>query len=107
MVCKAAIHWADVATSVEAEVRIYDRLFTVEDPDDAEDGFLSVINPDSLNVLTARVEPSLAEVDPGFSCQFDRIGYFIADSADHRPGTRPVFNRTVALKDSWVKKGGR
>ncbi len=107
VVCKAAIHWVDVATGVDAEVRIYDRLFTEEDPDAAEGGFLSVINPDSLKTVTAKIEPALAEVEAGFSCQFDRIGYFIADAVDHAPGTKPVFNRTVALKDSWVKKGGR
>jgi glutaminyl-tRNA synthetase len=107
VVCKAAIHWVDVATGVDAEVRIYDRLFTEEDPDSAEGGFLSVINPDSLKTLTAKIEPALAIADAGFSCQFDRTGYFIADAIDHQPGTKPVFNRTVALKDSWVKKGGR
>jgi glutaminyl-tRNA synthetase len=107
VVCKAAIHWVDVATGVDAEVRIYDRLFTVEDPDGAEGGFMSVLNPDSLKTLTAKIEPSLARVDPGFSCQFERTGYFVADSIDHQPGSKPVFNRTVALKDSWVKKGGR
>ena len=105
--CKAAIHWVDVATGVDAEVRIYDRLFTVEDPDAAEGGFLSVINPDSLKTLTAKVEPALAAADAWFSCQFERTGYFIADAIDHQPGVRPVFNRTVALRDSWVKKGGR
>ncbi len=105
--CKAAIHWVDVATGVDAEVRIYDRLFTVEDPDAAEGGFLTVINPDSLKTLTAKVEPTLAAADGGFSCQFERTGYFIADAIDHQPGVKPVFNRTVALRDSWVKKGGR
>ena len=105
--CKAAIHWVDVATGVAAEVRIYDRLFTVEDSDAADGGFLSVINPDSLKVLTAKVEPALATAEAGFSCQFDRTGYFVADAIDHQPGTKPVFNRTVALRDSWVKKGGR
>ena len=105
--CKAAIHWVDVATGVDAEVRIYDRLFTVEDPDAAEGGFLTVINPDSLKTLTAKVEPALAAAAAGFSCQFERTGYFIADAIDHQPGVKPVFNRTVALRDSWVKKGGR
>ncbi len=105
--CRAAIHWVDVATGVDAEIRLYDRLFTVEDPDAAEGGFLSVINPDSLKKVTAKIEPSLARVEAGFPCQFDRTGYFVADLADHHPGTQPVFNRTVALKDSWVKKGGR
>jgi glutaminyl-tRNA synthetase len=107
VVCKAAIHWVDCATGVDAEVRIYDRLFTVEDPDGAEGGFLSVLNPESLKVILAKIEPSLAGVAPGFSCQFDRTGYFIADAEDHVSGEKPVFNRTVALKDSWVKKGGR
>ena len=107
VVCKAAIHWVDAATGVDAEVRLYDRLFTEEDPDSAEGGFLSVLNPDSLKTITAKTEPTLAEVEPGFSCQFDRLGYFVADAIDHEPGTKPVFNRTVALKDSWVKKGGR
>ncbi len=107
VVCKAAIHWVDVASGVDAEVRLYDRLFTIEDPDSAEGGFVSVLNPQSLTTITAKIEPALADVEPGFSCQFDRIGYFVADSCDHQPGTNPVFNRTVALRDSWVKKGGR
>jgi glutaminyl-tRNA synthetase len=66
-----------------------------------------VLNPDSLRVLNAKMEPALATSEAGFSCQFDRTGYFIADAKDHQPGVKPVFNRTVALKDSWVKKGGR
>lgn len=107
VVCKAAIHWVDVASGVDAEVRLYDRLFTIEDPDSAEGGFVSVLNPQSLTTITAKIEPALADVEPGFSCQFDRIGYFVADSCDHQPGTNPVFNRTVALRDSWVKKGAR
>lgn len=101
--CKAAIHWVDAATGRDAEVRLYDRLFSVEDPDAAEEGFLSVLNPESLQVVTAKVEPSLAMAEPGFSCQFERVGYFIADAKDHRADERPVFNRTVALKDSWTK----
>ncbi len=105
--CKAAIHWVDAASGVDAEVRIYDRLFTEEDPDAAPGGFISVLNPDSLKTITAKVEPSLALADPGFFCQFERMGYFVADSSDHQPGTKPVFNRTVALRDSWLKKGGR
>jgi glutaminyl-tRNA synthetase len=91
---------------VNAQVRLYDRLFTVEDPDGAEGGFLSVINPDSLTCVTAKIEPALADAEPGSSYQFERLGYFVADSVDHQPGTRPVFNRTVALRDSWTKKAG-
>ena len=97
----------DVATGVDAEVRLYDRLFSVEDPDGAEGGFTSVLNPDSLTTVTAKVEPALAEAEPGFACQFERIGYFVSDSIDHQPGVKPVFNRTVALKDSWGKQAGR
>ncbi len=105
--CKAAIHWVDVATGVEAEVRLYDRLFTIEDPDGAEGGFTSVLNPNSLQTIIAKVEPSLAEVEPDYSCQFERLGYFVSDANDHDPDGKTVFNRTVALKDSWVKKSGR
>jgi glutaminyl-tRNA synthetase len=102
--CKAAIHWVDCATGIDAEVRLYDRLFSVEDPDAADGGFASVINPDSLKTVTARVEPCLAAAEPGFSCQFERLGYFVADIKDHQPGSKPVFNRTVALKDSWSRQ---
>ena len=98
--CKAAIHWVDAATGIEAEVRLYDRLFTAENPDDAEGGFLNVLNPDSLHTVTAMVEPDLASCLPGTSFQFERVGYFVADSKDHQPAKRPVFNRTVALRES-------
>ncbi len=101
--CKAAIHWVSAEHGVAAEVRLYDRLFTVEDPDAAEGGFVSVINPDSLKTITAWVEPSLASVEPEWSCQFERLGYFVADRVEHQAG-KPVFNRTVALRDSWGKK---
>ncbi len=101
--CKAAIHWVDAATGAPASVRLYDRLFTVEDPDAAEGGFFSVLNPDSLTTVTAIVEPALASAQPGESFQFERLGYFVADCVEHRPGEAPVFNRTVALRDSWGK----
>ena len=100
--CRAAIHWVDVATGVDATVRLYDRLFTRENPDAAEGGFLNALNPDSLTSVSAKVEPALATCDPGFSCQFERIGYFVADEMEHAPAT-PVLNRTVALKDTWQK----
>ena len=105
--CRAAIHWVDAATGMDAQVRLYDRLFTVADPDGAPDGFVSVLNPASLTTVTAKVEPALAQAHPGFACQFERVGYFIADDCDHQPGCQPVFNRTVALKDSWGKQAGR
>jgi glutaminyl-tRNA synthetase len=101
--CKAAIHWVDAATAKDAEVRLYDRLFTVENPDAAEGGFLSVINPDSIQTITAKLEACLDEVSPGYICQFERMGYFTADSKDHVPHEKAVFNRTVSLKDSWGK----
>jgi glutaminyl-tRNA synthetase len=101
--CKAAIHWVDAATAATAEVRLYDRLFTVEDPDGAEGGFLSVLNPDSLQSVTAFVEPALAAAEPGTCYQFERLGYFVADCVEHQPGAKPVFSRTVALRDSWAK----
>jgi glutaminyl-tRNA synthetase len=101
--CKAAIHWVDAATAATAAVRLYDRLFTVEDPDGAEGGFLSVLNPDSLKSVTALVEPALAAAEPGTCYQFERLGYFVADCVEHQPGATPVFNRTVALRDSWAK----
>ena len=99
--CKAAIHWVSAEHGVEAEVRLYDRLFTVEDPDSAEGGFVSVINPEALSTVRAFIEPSLAEVEPEWSSQFERLGYFVSDMKDHKPGVTPVFNRTVALRDSW------
>jgi len=103
--CKTAIHWVSCAEAVDAEVRMYDRLFTEELPESAEGGYISCLNPESLVTLTgAKVEPSLAALAPGTHCQFERLGYFCTDSADHEP-TKPVFNRIVTLRDSWAKKG--
>jgi glutaminyl-tRNA synthetase len=92
------------AHAVEAEVRLYDRLFLTENPDDTGDGsdFVSKLNPRSLETLHAcRVEPSLASAKPGDRVQFERQGYFCVD-LDSTPD-RPIFNRTVALRDSWAK----
>lgn len=98
---KGTIHWVDCATGVPAEVRLYDRLFTVPDPlRDGPDGFLKYLNADSLKTVSAYVEPALAAAAPGERFQFERTGYFVADSADSKPGA-PVFNRTVSLKDSY------
>ncbi len=102
---KATLHWVSAPHAVNAEVRLYDRLFAVENPlgaaeDDA--AFLASLAPSSLTVLAgAKVEPSLAAVEPGFLCQFERLGYYCADP-DSRPAA-PVFNRTVTLKDTWAK----
>ena len=99
---KAAITWVGVADGVQAEVRLYDRLFADAHPDAGGKDFLRALNPDSLKVVTAYVEPSLAQAQPDQKFQFERFGYFVADRVDHTPG-KPVFNRAVGLKDSWGK----
>src|SRR6266850_1150859 len=101
---KSTIHWVSAAHAVDAEVRVYDRMFTKENPDDVEQGqeFTANLNPQSLEVITdAKVEPSLAGAKAGSRFQFERLGYFCVDP-DSRPG-RLVFNRTIALKDTWAK----
>ena len=98
---KATIHWVDSATAVDAEIRLYDRLFTIEAPDLADVNYLDYINPDSLTVVTgAKVEASLADTKPEERFQFLRVGYFCADNKDSKPG-HLVFNRAVSLKDSY------
>jgi glutaminyl-tRNA synthetase len=102
---KATIHWVSAPHAVEAEVRLYDTLFTLENPDDLPDGadFTSGLNPRSLEVRTGcKLEGSLAHAVPGQALQFERVGYFVADPRDSRPGA-PVFLRTVTLKDAWVR----
>jgi glutaminyl-tRNA synthetase len=109
---KATIHWVSAAHAVDAEVRIYENLFLKEDPSDVEEGqdVLDNLNPNSLEIIAdAKVEPSLANAPAGGRYQFERLGYFCADP-DSKPG-KPVFNRTVALKDAWArvekKQGGK
>ncbi len=102
---KATLHWVSAAHAVAAEVRLYDRLFTVENPSVEKDGvdYQSYLNPQSLEVLRdCQVEPGLANAPPGSGYQFERQGYFCADPIDSQPG-QPVFNRTVALRDAWAK----
>ena len=100
---KAAITWVGAADGVSAEVRLYDRLFTDPQPDAGGKNFLDALNPDSLKVVTAYVEPSLAAAQPDQKFQFERHGYFVADRADHGVGGKVVFNRVTGLKDSWGK----
>lgn len=101
---KGNITWVGVADGVKAEVRLYDRLFTVPQPGAGERDFLEELNPDSLSVVTAYVEPSLAAARGDDKFQFERHGYFVADRKDHRAGEgQPVFNRVTGLKDSWAK----
>jgi glutaminyl-tRNA synthetase len=102
---KSTLHWVSAAHALPAEVRLYDRLFTVENPNEERDGqdWKSFINPNSLEVLTGcLVEPSLAQAAPGARYQFERLGYFCVDLVDSQPG-HLVFNRTVALRDEWAR----
>ena len=100
---KAAITWVGVADGVNAEVRMYDRLFLDAHPDAGGKDFIESLNPNSLKVVTAIVEPSLANAKPDDKFQFERHGYFVADRVDHVQGSKPVFNLAVGLKDSWGK----
>jgi glutaminyl-tRNA synthetase len=98
---RGTIHWVSAPHAVDAEVRLYDRLFTVPNPAEAAD-FKACLNPGSLETVMARAEPGLAGAAPGSRWQFERTGYFCADLVDSTP-RRPVFNRTVSLRDSWAK----
>ncbi len=102
---KGTIHWVSAEHSIPAELRLYDHLFGVPNPDEVPEGgtFLDNLNPNSLEVLSnCRVEPSLADAKPGERFQFERMGYFCVDSVDSKPDAM-VFNRTVSLRDSWAK----
>ncbi len=106
---KATLHWVSAGHALDTEVRLYDRLFTAENPDAAEEGktFLDYLNPDSLEVLSGcKLEPSLKAAQPGDRVQFERLGYFCVDEQDFVP-ERPVFNRTVTLRDAWAKISGK
>jgi len=101
---KSTLHWVSASHALEAEVRMYDHLFTKADPNDVEEGldFKSYINPDSLVTLTScRVEPGLAGAEPGSVYQFERQGYFCADFDSSED--KLIFNRTVTLRDTWAK----
>ncbi|MBK7886820.1 MAG: glutamine--tRNA ligase/YqeY domain fusion protein [Bacteroidetes bacterium] len=100
---KGVIHWVSAAHAIKAEVRLYDRLFKVEDPSSEEGDFKDYINPDSLHIIhEAMLEPSLGDAKPGDFFQFMRKGYFVPDTDS--TAEKPVFNRTVGLKDGWTKK---
>ena len=103
---KGTIHWVSAPHAVKCEVRLYDRLFRVPDPDQGDD-FKAFVNPESLIVAeNAYVEPSIANDPPGSRYQFERVGYFISDAVDSKPGAL-VYNRTVTLRDSWAKQEGK
>ncbi len=102
---KGVIHWLSAEHAAKAEVRLFDRLFSVEKPDgDKERPFTDFVNPESLTTTEAYIEPGLATAEAGETVQFERTGYFCPDSKDHVPGQQPVYNRTVTLRDSWAKK---
>ena len=101
---KSTLHWVSAAHAVPVEVRLYDRLFSVEDPENTAEGatFLNYLNPSSLEVLSqSQAEPSLTSAVSGDRFQFERLGYFVVDP-DSRRGAL-VFNRTVSLRDTWAK----
>jgi len=102
---KGTIHWVSARHAVPAEIRLYDRLFTVPDPDVDEGGksYSDYLNPESRRVVTGYVEPAAATAEPEQSFQFERNGYFVADRHDHRSDA-PVFNRSVTLRDTWARK---
>ncbi|MDE2680121.1 MAG: glutamine--tRNA ligase/YqeY domain fusion protein [Verrucomicrobiota bacterium] len=98
---KGTLHWVSAEHAVDAEVRLYDRLFTEPEPE-AEGDFLDCLNPDSLKIIAGKLEPSLAKLSAGQRVQFERLGYFTPDPKDSTPD-KPVFNRIVGLRDSWAK----
>ena len=101
---KATLHWVSAGQSLEAEVRLYNYLFTKADPEEDKNNadLKSYLNPDSLETLTScRIEPGLKEAEPGSRYQFERLGYFCVDPGSS--GDRLVFNRTVTLRDTWAK----
>ena len=102
---KGVIHWLSCTHALPAEIRLYDRLFTVPEPDaDKEIDFCTYLNPGSLNVAQGWVEACVRDAAPETRYQFERLGYFCTDRSDHQAGIKQVFNRTVTLKDSWTKE---
>jgi glutaminyl-tRNA synthetase len=98
---KGTIHWVSARYAVPVEVRLYDRLFNVPDPGSAGN-VMDALNPDSLEIVTAQLEPSLADAETNVTYQFERIGYFCTDSEDHDQNN-PVWNRVVTLRDGWAR----
>ncbi len=105
---KGTIHWVSAKHAVATEIRLYDRLFTVADPDNDQDGktYVDYLNPDSRRTVTGYVEPAAADATPEQGFQFERVGYFVADRYDHTAAA-PVFNRSVTLRDTWAPAKGK
>jgi glutaminyl-tRNA synthetase len=99
---RGTLHWVSAEHAVEAEVRLYDRLFSQENPNEGDD-FKTFLNPNSLELVPhCKLEPALGSATPGAPFQFERLGYFVMDSRGSKPG-KPVWNRTIELRDSWAK----
>ncbi len=103
---KGTIHWVSAAHAIDAEVRLYDRLFTDAEPERDGRDFRTALNPHSLEVVTAKLEPGLADASADERYQFERLAYFALDAKDSAPG-KPIFNRTITLKDNWAKEAAR
>jgi glutaminyl-tRNA synthetase len=106
---KGTIHWVSAAHAIDAEVRLYDRLFTEAEPEKDGRDFKSVLNPHSLEVVTAKCEPSLKDAKPELRYQFERLAYFALDKDFQLPSPNShlpklVFNRTITLRDTWAKE---
>jgi glutaminyl-tRNA synthetase len=106
---KGTIHWVSAAHAIDAEVRLYDRLFTEAEPEKDGRDFKSVLNPHSLEVVTAKCEPSLKDAKPELRYQFERLAYFALDKDSQLPTPNSnlpklVFNRTITLRDAWAKE---
>ncbi|HXA45605.1 MAG TPA: glutamine--tRNA ligase, partial [Candidatus Angelobacter sp.] len=102
---KGTIHWVSAVHAIDAEARLYDRLFTEAEPEKDGRDFESVLNPHSLEVVTAKCEPALKSASPEERYQFERLAYFVLDK-ESTP-EKPVFNRTITLKDTWAKEGAK
>jgi glutaminyl-tRNA synthetase len=104
---KGTVHWISARHGVPAEIRLYDRLFTVANPDSDEGGktYSDYLNPDSIRTVQGFIEPEAANLPAETGIQFERLGFFCTDRFDHR-SDKPVFNRTVTLRDTWAKQGG-
>jgi glutaminyl-tRNA synthetase len=104
---KGVIHWVSAEHALRLPVRMFDRLFTEEKPDaDRDRDFLDFVNPQSMDQTIVYGEPSLAELSPGQTCQFERVGYFCADTEDSQTG-EPTMNQTVGLRDTRAGKAGK
>jgi len=102
---RGVIHWVSAEQSVDAEIRLYDRLFNHPNPDSGDEDFMTHINPDNFSVITAHIEPDAAKAQPEQVFQFEREGYFVADRYDHEAASgKIIFNRTIGLKDNWANK---